>query len=103
MARGDETVKESVDILAVAPYEGLAAVLEREALTYPNVNMKIVVGNLEKGLSAAIEQLTEPYDLILSRGGTADLLRESLDLPVVDIKTSAFDVLQALEHRRAPP
>ena len=42
------------------------------------------------GIEQAIEQLVEPYDLILSRGGTADLLRESLDIPVVDIKTSAY-------------
>lgn len=90
-------MKQSVDILAVAPYEGLAAVLEREAATYPNVNMRVVVGNLMDGLATAIEQLVEPYDLILSRGGTADLLRENLDIPVVDIKTSAFDVLQALQ------
>ena len=92
-----DNMDHAVDILAVAPYEGLAAILEREAATYPNVRMTIVVGNLEKGLAAAIEQLVEPYDLILSRGGTADLLRESLDIPVVDIKTSAYDVLQALQ------
>ena len=96
-ARTRERMENTVNILAVAPYEGLAAVLEREAHTYTDVNMTIVVGNLEKGLEAAIEQLVEPYDLILSRGGTADLLRESLDIPVVDIKTSAFDVLQALQ------
>ena len=90
-------MEERVNILAVAPYEGLATVLEQEARTYPNVSMAIVVGNLEEGLAAAIEHLVEPYDLILSRGGTADLLRESLDIPVVDIKTSAFDVLQALQ------
>ncbi len=90
-------MEQAIDILAVAPYEGLAAILEREAATYPNVRMTIVVGNLERGLAAAIEQLIEPYDLILSRGGTADLLRENLDIPVVDIKTSAYDVLQALQ------
>ena len=85
-----------VKILAVAPYEGLASVLEREAQRYDNVEMTIVVGNLEEGVVAAINCLTEPYDLILSRGGTADLLRNELDLPVLDIKTSAYDVLQAV-------
>lgn len=95
--RTRERMVNAVNILAVAPYEGLAAVLEREVRTYPDVNMTIVVGNLEEGLTAAIEQLIEPYDLILSRGGTADLLRDNLDIPVIDIKTSAFDVLQALQ------
>lgn len=88
---------ETIRILAVAPYEGLAAVLEREARSYDNVQMRVVVGDLEEGVAAAIEQLTEPFDLILSRGGTADLLRERLDLPVVDVKTSQFDVLQAVQ------
>lgn len=86
-----------VKILAVAPYEGLAAILEREARSYANVQMSVVVGNLDEGVAAAIEHLVEPFDLILSRGGTADLLREALDLPVVDIKTSAYDVLQAVQ------
>lgn len=90
-------MEDAIRILAVAPYEGLAAILEREARTYQNISMTIVVGNLEEGLSAAIEQLIEPFDLILSRGGTADVLRENLDIPVIDIKTSAFDVLQAIQ------
>ena len=76
---------EKVKILAVAPYEGLAAILEREARSYDNLSMTIVVGNLEEGVAAAIDQLVEPFDLVLSRGGTADLLREQLDLPIVDI------------------
>ena len=92
-----DRMEDFVRILAVAPYEGLAAILEREARSYHNVSITVVVGNLEEGLAAAIEQLVEPYDLILSRGGTADLLRENLDIPVVDIKTSAYDVLQAVQ------
>ena len=92
-----ERMADAVNILAVAPYDGLAAILEREARSYGDVSMTIVVGNLEDGLTAAVEQLVEPYDLILSRGGTADLLRDNLDMPVIDIKTSPFDVLQAVQ------
>ena len=91
------SLEDTVKILAIAPYEGLASVLEREARTYPNVSMTVAVGNLEDGVTTAIEHLVEPYDLILSRGGTADLLRNNLDFPIVDIKTSPFDVLQALQ------
>lgn len=90
-------MNDQIEILAVAPYEGLATILERESLNYPDVDMTVVVGNLEAGVEAAIDRLVEPFDLILSRGGTADLLRQSLDIPVVDIKTSALDVLQALQ------
>lgn len=90
-------MESQVKILAVAPYEGLAAVLEREADAYENVDMTIVVGNLEEGVERAIEQLTGVFDLILSRGGTADMLRDRLDIPVVDIRTSAYDVLQAVQ------
>lgn len=90
-------MNEQVEILAVAPYEGLATILERESLNYPDISMTVITGNLEEGVAAAIDRLVEPFDLILSRGGTADLLRQSLDIPVVDIKTSALDVLQALQ------
>ena len=90
-------MNEQVQILAVAPYEGLATILERESLSYPDIDMTVITGNLEAGVSATIDHLVEPFDLILSRGGTADLLRQSVDIPVVDIKTSALDVLQALQ------
>ncbi|MDP9858542.1 hypothetical protein J2S71_000238 [Olsenella profusa DSM 13989] len=88
-----------VRILAIAPYQGLAIALRRVADEYANVGLTCIVGNLSAGVTAAQEQVSagNAYDVIISRGGTADLLRESFSLPVIDIPVSAYDVLQAIK------
>lgn len=51
-------------------------------------------------LNRVIEELptleTRGYRVLISRGGCADLLRQHSSLPVVEIKTSGYDVLNAL-------
>lgn len=87
----------SAKILAVAPYEGLAISISRVAERFENVELTAVVGNLDDGVKAAQAAGIENFDLIVSRGGTAELLRQNVDLLVIDIPTSAFDVLQAIK------
>ena len=36
------------------------------------------------------------YDAIISRGGTATLIRETTDLPVISIQLSVYDVLRTI-------
>lgn len=101
--------EQGVRVLAIAPYQGLAIALRRIANEYENIDLTCIVGNLSAGVTAAQEHMTSGnrYDVIISRGGTADLMRESFSLPVIDIPVSAYDVLQAiklsegLEGRRA--
>ncbi len=47
----------------------------------------------------AIVQRMAPnsYDCIISRGGTAALIREVTDVPVVEIQLSVYDVLSAMK------
>ena len=93
------TDEQGVRILAIAPYQGLAIALRRIADDYANVDLTCIVGNLSAGVAAAQGQLAagNAYDVIISRGGTADLLRESVGLPIIDIPVSAYDVLQAIK------
>ena len=39
----------------------------------------------------------QSYDCIISRGGTAALIRQVTDLPVVDIHISVCDVLRTMK------
>ena len=41
-------------------------------------------------------QVDAGYDAIISRGGTATLIRETTDLPVISIQLSVYDVLRTI-------
>ena len=56
------------------------------------------VGNLTVGAEiAAAQTALEEYDVILSRGGTAEAIRRCTDLKVVDIPLSVYDILRSIK------
>lgn len=84
-------------ILGIAPYEGMQTAMERIAEEYPNIQLDAYTGDLEEGAAIVRACQTENYDVIISRGGTADRIREVTDLPVVSIQLSVYDVLRAIK------
>lgn len=83
-------------VLAVAPYDALRVSLERlAAASFPQVSLTAVTADLEEGV-AAVKSAAAEYDCIISRGGTAQLIRGVTDVPVVDIGVSVYDVLRAI-------
>ena len=95
-------------ILGIAPYDGMRTAMEQAAQAYPNVEMDIYTGDLEDGQAIVQQMPPNSYDCIISRGGTAALIRQVTDLPVVDIHISVYDVLRTmklaenLRHRGLP-
>ena len=90
-------IEAHIRILGIAPYEGMRAVMERAAQTYPNVQMDIYTGDLEEGVAVVQRMPPNTYDCIISRGGTAELIRQVTELPVVEIQLSVYDVLSAMK------
>ena len=87
-----------ITILAIAPYEGMAEALQTIAKTREDIRLTIRVGDLQEGLEAASAVLREQsFDIVLSRGGTAELLREKLDLNVEEVEFSIVDVLRCIK------
>lgn len=86
-----------IRILGIAPYDGMRTALERAAEAYPQIQLDAYTGDLEAGV--AIVQQTPPntYHCVISRGGTAALIRKVTDLPVVDINISVYDVLRTMK------
>lgn len=84
-------------ILGIAPYDGMKTAMERVAEEFPDIHLDAYTGDLEAG--AAIVQSLQPddYDVIISRGGTADRIRAATDLPVISIQLSVYDVLRAIK------
>lgn len=86
-----------VHILGIAPYEGMRTAMERMAENYPNIEMDVFTGDLEDGAAIVQEHLNGDYDCIISRGGTAQLIRQVTDIPVVEINLSVYDVLRTIK------
>lgn len=84
-------------ILGIAPYEGMHTAMERVAQAYPNAQLDIYIGDLDEGVAIVQRMAPNTYDCIISRGGTATLIREVTDLPVVEIHLSVYDVLRAIK------
>lgn len=86
-----------VRILGIAPYEGMRVAMERVAEEYPDIHIDVFTGDLEDGAAIVQAHLDDHYDCIISRGGTARMIRKVTDIPVVEISLSVYDVLRAIK------
>jgi PAS domain S-box-containing protein len=85
------------NISFIAPYTSLAT-LAREicAENYPDV--RVFDGLLEEGLACAQKAALEGCQVIISRGGTANLIQKNLNLPVVEVRVTGYDILHTLSE-----
>ena len=87
-----------IKILGIAPYEGIASLMQQAAESRDDLQIVVHVGNLTAGAEiAAAQTAQEEYDVILSRGGTAEAIRRCTDLKVVDIPLSVYDILRSIK------
>ncbi len=88
-------------ITIIAPFPGLGQlaeeVVQEHAVEWDN-RVNVMVGDLNEGLSKALEAVRAGTEVIISRGGTACLIAAQLDVPVVEIDVTALDVLRALRQ-----
>lgn len=84
-------------ILGIAPYEGMRSLMVNIAQSMPDVEMTAFVGDLEPGATIASHYTSNTIDVILSRGGTAELIRKHTTLPVIEIELSVYDILRSLK------
>lgn len=80
-------------IAVVAPYEDLLEVA-RLAIRDMKVDAEVVLGNLRDGVRAAQDCIRRGADLIISRGGTYKMIKQAVNVPVVEIKVSPYDILK---------
>lgn len=90
-------VEMPMHFLGIAPYDGMKTAMERAAEVYPNVHLDAFIGDLDDGAAIVKQNLDSAYDCIISRGGTAELIRQITDIPVVEIYLSVYDVLRSIK------
>lgn len=96
MSKTDMLDQGSVRILAIAPYEAMASALVRCAESFPDIRMDVFTGNLEEGTEILQTVDLSLYDAVLSRGGTASLIQQAVEIPVIEIPVQVHDVLHTL-------
>lgn len=86
-----------VHILGIAPYEGIKHLMQQAAAKLANVEMDIFIGDMEAGAAIASRYSERDLDVIISRGGTAELIRSVTSFPVVDIQLSVYDIFRSIK------
>ncbi len=86
-----------IKLLGIAPYDKLKDAMEQIGNSYPDIELDCFTGDMYEALAIVQQMPPYTYDCILSRGGTATLLEKETDLPVVEIHTSVYDVLRAIQ------
>ncbi|MCM3213838.1 PrpR N-terminal domain-containing protein [Niallia taxi] len=82
-------------VLVIAPYEGLRELII-EIGRNQDIEIHVEVGDLEKGVELASSAVEQGYDIIISRGGTAELIQKKVSIPVIEIEVSGYDMLRVL-------
>lgn len=79
----------------IAPYKELA-ILGQQANKMLGTNVQIRIGDLEKGVLSTKEAIKQGAQVVVSRGGTATIIKKKVDIPVVEVKVSGYDILKVL-------
>lgn len=82
-------------ILFIAPYSEMYQ-QACEIVSEFSFPVNVLQGELYKGVEQAKKNENLSVDVIISRGGTAKLIAESVDVPVVEVEVSLFDLLRVL-------
>ena len=83
-------------VVLIAPYPELHKATERMVAEL-GVEVSVVEGDLNEGVLAAQRAVADGAEVLVSRGGTALLIKQSVDVPVVEIEVSPFDIIRSLE------
>ena len=89
--------QKKIRVLGIAPYDGMRLAMLKEAPYYPQLSLDVYTGDLDEGLQIVKEMDLSNYDVIISRGGTADLIRTYAEIPVIPIQISVYDILRTLK------
>lgn len=82
-------------IVFVVPDEKLANTA-REVIKEQNEDIEVHVGSFSEGLRHARRAVRDGANIIISRGGTGNLIKRNVDIPVVNIEFGSYDVINSV-------
>lgn len=82
-------------ILIIAPHKKIVNSAKKISENYDDIDVKL--GLLEKAVSISKQAQEAGVEVIISRGGTAQIIEEAVPtMPVVEIPVSPYDMLEAI-------
>ena len=90
-------MEKTTKILGIAPYEALRTAMIKIAGSRKDLSVDIYLGNMKEGVDIAKFHQNENYDVIVSRGATARLIKQAVHIPVISVDFSAYDILRAIK------
>ncbi len=87
------------EIVVIAPIASMPEVAQRVVEENGYSNVEIIGGdlNLWRGVEAARLAIEGGAKVLISRGGTYDLIKSEFDIPVVEVKVTAFDLIDSFK------
>lgn len=86
-----------IRILGIAPYEGMRNIMHSIAQSRNDIELTTFVADLDEAVQFISGINLEQYDAILSRGGTALMIKKFTSMPVFDMNLSYYDLLNVLK------
>lgn len=86
-----------IKVLGIAPYEAMKTAMQKIADERKDIDLDVYTADLYHGVEIVNHNLQKSYDVIVSRGGTAELIGEITSVPVVEISLSVYDILRAIK------
>jgi len=85
-----------INVHIIAPYESMLLIIKECVPLFPQLNIQYSVGDLKQGAEIAAAAEKQGADIIISRGGTAQLIKQSVTIPVIDMQVSGYDMIRSL-------
>ena len=86
-----------IRILGIAPYEAMKTAMQKLAAQRDDLELDVYSGDLEYGAEIVRHNLNNGYDVIISRGGTAELIGRITYIPVIEISLSVYYILRSIK------
>ncbi|RHR31491.1 AAA family ATPase [Clostridium sp. AF19-22AC] len=88
---------EKTKILAIAPYRGMYELILLLGKRRNTIELTVYEADLNEGVNIVKHLNKENFDVIISRGQTAELLSKNTTIPVIEISFSVYDILRGLK------
>lgn len=94
MDKKPNSKRNKINLAFISPYSDLAQVFSR-LVNQEDINPYVSLATLADAADIA-RNIRSQTDVILSRGGTAEYIKEAVDIPVISIPITTFDVARAI-------
>lgn len=86
-----------IRILGIAPYEAIKHLMQQSAAKRTDLELEVFIGDMNVGAAIVSRYSKKDFDVVISRGGTAELIRTTTSFPVVDIPLSVYDIFRSIK------